>query len=786
MQKAVIFILISIICLQSETRADVALLTLSGYIKDASTGEDLIGASVYIDDLKSGTVSNMYGFYSLSLPKGTYHIKVSYLGYQTFEYDVDLFESVTKNIQMVTNDQVINEVNVVGEKKDQNIKSIEMSVNTLQIKTIMKIPALMGEVDVLRSIQMLPGVKTVGEGSVGFYVRGGGVDQNLILLDEATVYNASHLGGLFSVFNQDVVKDVKLIKGGIPASYGGRLSSILEIAMKDGNKKKLSMTGGIGLISSRLTIEGPIIKDKASFIISGRRTYIDLFFPFLKDSVIKKSKAFFYDFNAKVNFQFNDNNRIFISGYFGHDVMQIGDAMRIDYGNQTFTLRYNHLFSKKIFSNLTFIYSMFDYGMGVPNGSQAFDWQSGINDISLKNDYSWFLNTKNTIHFGGQITHHTFQPGNAKPVGNESVFTGIYLPDSYALEYGIFAENEQRLNDKLSLGYGIRFSAFQNLGPYTNYIYDKSNPMDYKVVDSLEYRHNELFNLQNGFEPRISINYQLNLKSSIKLSYNRMVQYIHLTTNTMSSTPLDLWFPSSPNVKPEKADQIAFGYFRNFLNDTYEASIETYYKKMYNSIDYVDHAEVLLNKYLEGELRFGSSYSYGFEFLLKKQTGKFTGWLSYTYSRVFREIPEINNGNKYSANYDKPHDLSLILSYDLFERLNFSITWIYSSGAPRTMPTERFEYGGMIVPLYSDRNAVRLPAYHRMDAGITYSFSKTKPNGQPKKFQSSLNLSVYNVYNRHNAYSITFNQIENDFYKTEATKTFLFKAFPSITYNFHF
>jgi len=786
MHKIFAFILISFFFHNSELKATETLFTLSGYIKDASTGEDLIGATIYVEKLKSGTISNMYGFYSLSLPSGSYQVKVTYIGYQTIEFEVDLTGSVTKNIQMTASDLVINEVNVVGERKDQNVKGIEMSVNKLQMKTIMKIPALMGEVDVLRSIQMLPGVKTVGEGSVGFYVRGGGVDQNLILLDEATVYNASHLGGLFSVFNQDVVKDVKLMKGGIPASYGGRLSSILEIAMKDGNKKKLSMTGGIGLISSRLTIEGPIVKDKASFIVAGRRTYADMFFPLLKDSVIQTSTAYFYDFNAKANYQINEKNRIFISGYFGHDVMGFGESIRIDYGNKTFTFRYNHLFGSKLFSNLTFIYSVFDYGLGIPNGVQGFDWQSGINDLSIKNDYSWFLNTNNTVRFGGQITHHTFQPGEAKPIGNESIFTGVYLPDSYALEYGLFAENEQRISDKLSLGYGLRFSAYQNRGPYTSYIYDNSNPQDYKVIDSLVFKDNELFNFQSGFEPRMNINYQLNSKSSVKLSYNRMIQYIHLTTNTMASTPFDLWFPSTPNVKPQKADQVAFGYFRNFFDDTYEASIETYYKKMYNSIDYVDHAEVLLNKYLEGELRFGSAYSYGFELLLKKQTGKFTGWLSYTYSRVFREIPEINNGNKYPANYDKPHDLSLILSYDILDKLNFSITWLYSTGAPRTMPTERFEYGGMIVPVYSNRNEVRLPAYHRMDAGLTYTFSKTKSNGEPKKFLSSLNLSVYNVYNRHNAYSITFNQIENDFYQTEATKTYLFKVFPSITYNFHF
>lgn len=760
--------------------------SLSGYVKDASNGEELIGATIYVDEIKSGTISNTYGFYSLTLKPGLYHIKVTYLGYQPIDFEANLNSTLSQNFQMLPDDKVLSEVNVMAEKKDQNIKSIEMSVNKLQMKNILKVPALMGEVDVLRTIQMLPGVQTVGEGSVGFYVRGGGADQNLVLLDEATVYNASHLGGLFSVFNPDIVKDLTLYKGGIPAPFGGRLSSILDIRMKEGNKKELNVTGGIGLISSRLTIEAPIIKDKASFIIAGRRTYADVFFPLLNDSVIQRSKAYFYDLNAKANYQINEKNRLFISGYFGRDVVQFGDAIRINYGNQTLTTRFNHLFNPKLFSNLTFIYSVFDYGMGVPQGAEGFDWKSGIDDISLKNDYTWFLNTKNTIKFGGQITHHTFRPGKASPIGAESIFKGIYLPHSYAFEYALFAENDQKISDKITLRYGLRFSAFQNKGPYTSYEFDKSDPDNYVLLDSTIYKSGELFNMNTGFEPRMSIRYELDNQSSVKLSYNRMIQYIHLTTNTMSTTPLDLWFPSSPNVKPQKADQVALGYFRNFNDDEYEFSIETYYKKMYSSIDYKDHAEVLLNKYLEGELRVGDSYSYGLELLLKKQSGKFTGWLSYTFSRVFREIPEINNGKKYPANYDKPHDISLILSYDISEKLNLSVTWLYSTGAPRTMPTERYEAGNMIVPIYSERNGVRLPDYHRMDLGLTYYFKKLKPNGEPRRYQSNLNLSIYNVYNRHNAYSIVFNQKENEWYTTEAIKTYLFKFFPSITYNFNF
>ncbi len=760
--------------------------TFSGYIKDNATGEELIGAAIYIDELKTGAITNSYGFFSISLPSNTYKVKISYMGYESQEFEVQLNQNIRKDIQLKAQSESIEEVNVFAEREDENVSSNEMSVDKLDMKTIVKIPALMGEVDVLRTIQMLPGVQTAGEGSIGFYVRGGGVDQNLILLDEATVYNASHLGGIFSVFNQDAIKDVKLYKGGIPSPYGGRLASILEIRMKEGNKKKFSATGGIGLVSSRLTLEAPIIKDKGSFIVSGRRMYIDIFFPLMKDSVIKQSKAHFYDFNAKANYEINENNRIFLSGYFGKDIVQIGDVMSMIYGNQTFTARFNHLFNSKVFSNYTIISSKFDYGMGFPSGINGFDWSSGIDDLSFKNDYTWFINPQNKLSFGGQITHHTFRPGLALPVGDESIFTGKALDNSFAMEYGLFIENEQKIAEKFSLKYGLRFSGFQNLGPYTNYIYDKSNPQDYVPVDSAKYDKGELFNTNLAMEPRFSVNYRINSESSVKLSYNRMVQYIHLTTNTMTVTPMDIWFPSSPNVKPQKADQVAIGYFRNFKSNTYETSAEFYYKKMYNAIDYKDHAELILNQYFEGELRFGDAYSYGAEFLVKKQAGKFTGWLSYTYSRVFREIPEINNGDPYPSNYDKPNDISLILSYDFIDRLNVSLSWFYSTGAPRTMPTGRFEYAGMIPPVYSDRNSLRLPDYHRMDLAVTYDFSKTKKNGDAKKFHSSLNLSIYNLYNRHNAYSITFEQVAGSPYETQAVKTFLFKTIPSITYNFRF
>jgi outer membrane receptor for ferrienterochelin and colicin len=423
--------------------------------------------------------------------------------------------------------------------------------------------------------------------------------------------------------------------------------------------------------------------------------------------------------------------------------------------------------------------------MGVPDGDQGFDWTSGIDDISLKNDFTWYLNTRNTLKFGGQATYHTFKPGKITPVSDESIFNSRELPDNYAFEYGFFAENEQKLSDKITVRYGLRFSAYQNYGPFTSYIYDKTED-SYTVLDSTVYKDGELFNTQTNFEPRLSVKYELDQLSSLKLSYNRMVQYLHLTTNTMSPTPFDIWFPSTPNVKPQKADQVALGYFRNFKENVYEASLEVYYKKMYNAIDYIDHAQLLLNDHFEGELRFGDAYSYGLEFMLKKQTGRFTGWLSYTYAKVFRKIPDINEGNEYPASYDKPNDISLVLTYDITERLNVSISWFYSTGAARTFPSERFEYNNTVVPVYSGRNDSRLPDYHRMDLGATYHFKKFKKNGKPRKVESSLNLSIYNVYNRHNAYSIRFEPDETIWYDIDATKTFLFKVFPAITYNFHF
>lgn len=766
--------------------------TISGHVKDEASGEELIGANVYVEEIESGSITNVYGFYSITLPKGKYNLMYSFIGYEPIKKEVSLQSDTKMNIELKNSDETIEEVKVTAERRDRNVQDIEMSTTKLPIKTIQRIPALMGEVDVIKSIQLLPGVQSGGEGSIGYYVRGGGVDQNLILLDEATVYNASHLGGLFSVFNQDAVKDVKLYKGGIPAEYGGRLSSLLDVRMKDGNSREFTGSGGIGILSSRLTLEAPIIEDRWSFIASGRRTYADLFFPLTKDSAVRQSKAFFYDFNLKTNYRLNDNNRFFLSGYFGNDVARFGKDFSFGYGNATATVRWNHLYGERLFSNLTLIYSQFDYNIGMPESVTSFDWVSQIKDYSVKYDYTFYINPANTMKFGIGSIYHTFSPGEMRNLGEESIFTELDLPENHALEHSAFIANEHDVTTELTLQYGLRFSAFQNIGSATFYEYDKTNPQEYVVTDTLEYGNNEIFNTYTAIEPRFNLRYKINPRSSLKATYNHTVQYLHLATNTMSPTPMDVWFPSSKNIKPQKADQVAAGYFHNFKDNMFEVSLETYYKKMYNIIDFRDHANIIANPHFEAEVRSGDAYSYGLEFLLRKQEGNLTGWLSYTWSKTMSQIDEINDGEEFPTPYDKRHDISIVLSYQLTERIAFGANWVYSSGAPRTMPVGRFEYGNMIAPVYSDRNSVRLPDYHRLDLSLTIDGKKPedkKPrrNGKPRwDYQSSWNFSVYNAYNRHNAYSINFERDADNPDVMTAEKMYLFKVFPSITWNFRF
>ncbi len=752
--------------------------TISGNIKDKKTGEELIGATIYIREIKTGTTTNVYGFYSISLNPGRYSLLYSYIGYSSVEQTIELKENLMLNIELVTREQQLKEVVITGERSDENIRKPEMSVVKMDIKTINRIPALMGEVDIIKAIQMLPGVQSTSEGSSGFSVRGGGPDQNLILLDEAIVYNASHLLGFFSVFNNDAIKDVVLYKGDIPASSGGRLSSLLDIRMKDGNQKNLSGAGGIGTISSRLMLEGPLDKDRTSFLIAGRRTYVDIFLPFAKNKDVRDNILYFYDFNAKINHRINDRNRIFLSGYFGRDVFSNNFA-RMSLGNQTGTFRWNHLFSQKLFSNFTVIQSMYDYRLGTPEGNaNSFIWKSKMQNQSVKGDFTWYANPNNTIRFGGAATVHTFDPGIAKGTGSESLFTEYKLPRNYALEYGLYISNEQKINEKLLIKYGVRFSAFQNVGPATLYNYD----LDYNVTDSVVYSRCKIINTYHAFEPRLGANYLLSNTASIKASYSRTVQYIHLAQNSTAGTPLDLWFPSSPNVKPQKADQFAIGYFKNLKDNAIETSVEVYYKDMRDIIDFKDNAELLLNAELEGELRTGRGWAYGLELMAKKNSGKLNGWVSYTLSTTRRRIETINNGNSYRAPYEKPHNISIVLNYEFSQRAVISANWIYSTGSPVTFPTGRAVIGNVIVPVYSDRNSYRLPDYHRLDV----SFSIKGKNKKERKWQGEWNFSVYNAYGRKNAWAINFVQDTDNPGQTYAEKTYLFSIIPAITYNFKF
>lgn len=760
--------------------------TVSGYVKDNSNGEELIGASVYVEELKVGTTTNVYGFYSLSLPEGEYNLVFSFLGYDDLRKKVKLTEDVKYNASLVPSAELLDAVEIVGERKDRNIKSVEMSVAKIPMKTIKKMPALLGEVDVIKSIQLLPGVLSGSEGSTGFFVRGGGADQNLVLLDGAPVYNASHFIGFFSVFNGDAVKDFKLYKGGIPPEYGGRLSSVLDIQMKDGNSRNYEVTGGIGVLSSRLTVEGPIIEDKMTFLISGRRTYYDVFLPLLPDTNAQKATVYFYDLNTKLNYKINENNRVFLSGYFGKDVMAFGDEFGMNYGNQTGTARWNHLFSSKLFMNTTFVYSQYNYNLFAEQMDMfAMDWVSGIKDYNGKMDLTYFLNPDNTLKAGIGTIYHTFDPGRVTIDIKGAEPDTIKIANNYAYEHSGFIQNEQKITALLSATYGIRFSAFQNVGPGTSLVFDKEDPLKYDVSDTLTYTKGKVFNTYKGWEPRLGLRLITDEWSSVKASYNRTVQYVHLATNTSSSTPIDYWFPCSPNIKPQLADQIALGYFRNFKQDMFETSLEIYYKKMKNVIDFRDHAETLLNQAYEGEIRIGEAYSYGAELYIKKSEGRFNGWISYTYSQTKRRIPEVNRGDWYFAPYDKTNDISIVMNYDATPQLTLSATWVYSTPQPRTFPTGRYEYGGLIVPVYSDRNNVRIFPYHRGDISATYDFMK---KGKDRKLlkESSITFSVYNVYFRKNPTTITFKQNEDDPTKTEAEILYLFPIVPSLTYNFKF
>ena len=750
--------------------------SISGTVKDASNGEDLIGVLIGISEMPGvGTATNSYGFYSLTLPEGNYTIIFQSLGYQTRNERIELKGNLSLKAELKSAESELSEVQITDVRTNDNVRKNEMGVMKIDPKAVESVPVLFGERDIIKIFQMTPGVKSAGEGNAGFFVRGGSADQNLILLDEAPVYNASHLLGFFSVFNSDALKDVTLYKGGMPAEYGGRSSSVMDIKMKDGNAKSFGAQGGIGIIASRLTIEAPIVKDRGSFIVSGRRTYADMFLKLSKDTVTKESSLYFYDLNMKANYRINDKNRIYLSGYFGRDNFGLSDIFGFDWGNKTGTLRFNHIFNNRLFSNTSIIYSDYSYRFSFsPSGSEI-KFSSSIQDVNVKQDFSFFPNPNHKIKFGLNAIHHTFVPGEI--TSDIASFSDLKLTNKFALENAVYLQDDMSINERLGLQYGLRYSFFDYMGEGTAYTFDDEG----NVLTSTDYAQWQTIKTYGGFEPRLALRYDLEKNSSIKASYNRSLQYLHLLSNSTSSQPTDIWVPSSNNIKPQTSNQASVGYFRNFKDNTYELSLETYYKTMKNAIDYRNGANLFFNDQAEGELVFGKGRAYGVELLFRRQTGKLTGWVSYTWSRSLRTFDQINSGSEYPAKQDRIHDIAIVAMYKINDRVNVSANWIYYTGAAVTFPSGKYEIEGITVPLYTERNGYRMPQYHRLDVGVTIDAKTKNP-----KFESSWNFSVYNAYARRNAYAITFQGNEDNPDQTEAVRTTLFRIVPSVTYNFKF
>ncbi|CAL2111715.1 Probable TonB-dependent outer membrane receptor precursor [Tenacibaculum sp. 190130A14a] len=768
-------------------------ITISGILKDKTNGETLSGATILIKGTNLGVSTNEYGFYSLTVVKGDYTLLISYLGYSTIEKEVSLMENVKLNFELKEDTSQLEEVIITTDgSKKTNLRTPQMSVTKLSTKTIKQIPAVMGEVDIIKSIQLLPGVTNSGEGASGFNVRGGAEDQNLVLLDEAIIYNSSHLFGFFSVFNSDAIKDIKLYKGGIPAQFGGRVSSVLDIRQKEGNSKELAFTGGVGAISSRLTVEGPAFNDKGSFLLAGRAFYAHLFLK-LTDN---KNSANFYDVNFKTNYKINDKNRLFLSGYLGQDNFSLSKRFSNSYGNLTGNLRWNHIFNEKLFANLSLIYSRYNYGLQLD--ITGLDWKSDISNYNVKYDIGYYLNDKMKFNFGASGIYYRFNPGELNPLNESSGINPRKLDQKFALEGGVYTSLEHKVSDKLTAMYGVRFSTFHRLGSQTLNEYENDLPVVYNTqlgiyeravaIGETAYASGETIASFGNFEPRFALSYQLNDKSSIKTSYNRTAQYLHLISNTTSATPLDVWAPSGKFVKPQLADQYAIGYFRNFRENMYSFEIEGYYKTVNNRIDYVDGADLIAQNNIEREILIGEMRSYGAELLLRKNKGDFTGWISYTLSKAQQRTPGnnsgglgINNGNWYNTAYDRTHDFSFTGSYKLNEKWSFGGNFAFQTGRPVTYPNGQFQYQGLSVPTYGERNASRLPAYHRLDISATLTPRKNKN----RKWKGEWVFSIYNVYNRQNAASISFGQNSTSGLN-EATQTSIFGIVPSVSYNFKF
>ncbi|HOE05476.1 MAG TPA: TonB-dependent receptor [Bacteroidales bacterium] len=769
--------------------------SISGYVKDAASGEELIGANIMVEGANTGATTNSYGFYSLSLPAGKYSIRYSYIGYNDEVTEINLTKNQSRNVSLNSRAYVTEEIVVTGERTDRNIQDSRMSVNKLPVEEVKTIPAFMGEVDVLKTIQLLPGVQSAGDGNSGFYVRGGGPDQNLILLDEAVVYNASHLFGFFSVFNADAIKDVELYKGGMPAQYGGRVSSVLDISMDNGNMRSYHVDGGIGTIATRLTAQGPIIPDTASFLISGRRTYIDILVkPFVRDtSPFKGSGYYFYDFNAKFNYRFSDKDRVFLSGYYGKDVFTFKSTesnftMKIPWGNGMVSARWNHLFNSRFFLNSTAVFSDYqfstDVGMKNEDGSDGFRLiqNSGIRDFNFKQDFTWLPNPKHTVKFGLFYVYHIFTPNTVNADFGDMEYNFNGRNRQYAHEAAVYIGDDFIINDIISVYVGFRFAGFFQSGPFTRYIKDQNN---LQTIDSVMYGKNALVCDYYSPEPRFSMKISTGKTSSVKLSFMQNNQFIHLASLSASTLPTDLWVPSSDKVKPQFGRQIAAGYFRNFGNNQYEVSAEIYYKQLDNLIEYMDGAMYGddLNDNPDNYFIFGEGNSYGLELFFKRRTGRLTGWIGYTWSKTERWFDEVDNGNPFPAKYDRRHDVSVTATYSLNERWTFGMVFVYATGNTTTLPIGRYVIDGQIVNEYGPRNSFRLDPYHRLDLSVTYVLKKSG------KWTSDLNLSVYNVYNRKNPYFIYFfyeGNVDEGSFRTVARQVSLIPILPALTWNFSF